>query len=58
MTKEEFEKLLNDLDTPDSELRLNGGRIPDTARYGTWLRRHDPIAFTIAYNEENLNHAD
>lgn len=51
MTKAEFESDVNELDVPFADRRSNGGRIPDTAKYGTWLRKHDPIAFRVAYRE-------
>ena len=50
-TRKEYEKWLNELGTPKEDLKSEGGRIPDTARYGNWLRRHDPIAFNVGYQE-------
>lgn len=51
MLKKDFEKLLNELGIPNDDKKSNGGRIPDHAKYGTWLRRNDPIAFTVAYHD-------
>ena len=50
-TKEAFTEWLNELEIPFDDLKSNGGRIPDNSRYGTWLRRNDPIAFNVAFNE-------
>lgn len=51
MTKDQFEESLNELEIPNDDLKSNGGRIPDHLEYGTWLRRNDPIAFNVAYND-------
>lgn len=51
LTKENYERYVNDLPVPPDELKSNGGRIPDGAAYGTWLRRNDSIAFNIGYQE-------
>jgi hypothetical protein len=50
-TKREYEAWLNDLPVDWSDCKSNGGRIPDDANYGTWLRRNDPIAFQVGFNE-------
>ena len=50
-TRTEFESYLNEFGIPEQECKSNGGRIPDTMPYGTWLRRNDPIAFNVAFNE-------
>ena len=50
-TKAEYERWVNDVDIPDDDKKSNGGRIPDDAQYGTWLRRHDPVAFNVGYQE-------
>ena len=49
-TKGEFEEYLNELGTPDDDLKSLGGRIPDNSKYGSWLRRNDVIAFQVGYN--------
>jgi hypothetical protein len=54
MTKKEYEKWLNELGVPDHDLKSFGGRISDTANYGTWLRCNDPIAFEVGYYEWKL----
>lgn len=54
MTKKEYEEYLNELGTPEDDKKSNGGRIPDTSKYGNWLRRHDPIAFQVGYNDQQL----
>lgn len=52
MTKKEFEDYVNfDVEIPPDDRKSNGGRIPDHAPYGTWLRKNDPVAFEIAYRE-------
>jgi len=53
MTKKEYEEDLNDMSVPISDTKSCGGRIPDNAKYGTWLRRNDPIAFQVGYQESN-----
>ncbi len=50
-TRKDFEAELNQIGTRADECKSNGGRIPEAAKYGTWLRRNDPIAFEVAYNE-------
>lgn len=37
-TRKEYEEYLNDLDSERTNM-------------GTWLRRHDPIAFSVGYGE-------
>ena len=53
MNKKEYEEYLNSFGTPDDDLKSNGGRIPDHVPYGSWLRRNDPIAFQVGYNDIN-----
>lgn len=53
-TKRDHEENLNELEIPRADLKSNGGRIPDSAKYGTWLRRNDPIAFSVSYHEARL----
>ena len=50
-TKHNYEIELNELGIPEDDKRSNGGRIPDTSDYGTWLRRNDPIAFQVGYQD-------
>lgn len=51
-TKKEYENWVNEVPVADSDLRSLGGRIPDkTTKYGTWMRRNDPIAFEVGYQE-------
>jgi len=50
-TKQNFEEWLNELEVPFDDRKSNGGRIPDYADYGTWLRRNDPIAFNVGFQE-------
>ena len=48
--KEHIESL-NELGVPFHDQKSNGGRIPDHAFYGNWLRAHDRIAFNVSYQE-------
>lgn len=44
MTKKQFTDYLNDLPIPEDDKKSNGGRIPDTAKYGDlWLVGPDEI---------------
>jgi hypothetical protein len=54
VTKKDYEEWMNELGTPDLDLASNGGRIPDRARYGSWVRRNDPIAFNVGFREFEL----
>lgn len=51
-TKQDYEKYLNAFNVPEHDKRSNGGRIPDHAKYGTWLRKNDPIAFNVGFSEK------
>lgn len=51
LTKQDYQDYLNDVGTPEDDKKSNGGRIPDHAEYGRWLRRNDPIAFNVGYND-------
>lgn len=53
MTRKDFEEFLTELGCPDDDLKSNGGRVPDHCKYGSWLRRNDPIAFEVGYQEVN-----
>ena len=50
-TKIAYEAYLNDFGIPEDDKKSNGGRIPDHARYGSWVRKNDPIAFEVGYQE-------
>lgn len=50
-TRKHFEFYLNEMSTPCMDLKSNGGRVPDSVQYGTWLRRNDPVAFNVGYND-------
>ena len=50
-TKNDYEQSINELEVPFHDCESNGGRIPDNAEYGTWLRRNDPIAFNVGFND-------
>ena len=58
MTRKEFEKILNDNSPePESEEWIIGGknRYCHRNNYGTMLKRYDPIAFNVAYRENEEN---
>jgi hypothetical protein len=50
-TKADFEEWLNELGAPEGDLKSNGGRIPNGSKYGSWMRRNDPVAFNVGYQE-------
>jgi hypothetical protein len=50
-TKANYEEWLNELEIPFDDLKSNGGRIPDRSKYGAWIRKNDPIAFEVGFNE-------
>lgn len=50
-SKKNYTEYLNKISAPASDLKSNGGRIPDRAKYGEWLKKNDPIAFNVGYNE-------
>ena len=50
-TRAEHEEWLNEIGTPEDDKRSNGGRVPDHAMWGHWMRCHDPIAFNVSFNE-------
>lgn len=49
-TKKSYEELLNELGIPEDDKWSNGGRIRGN-KYGSWLRRNDPIAFEVGYSD-------
>jgi hypothetical protein len=51
VTKKSYEEYLNGLGVPDDDKKSNGGRIADNARYGSWLRRNDPVSFHVGLSE-------
>lgn len=50
-TRKGYEEYLNELGIPEDDKKSNGGLIPDHARYGTWLRKNQPITFNVGYND-------
>lgn len=50
-TRRDHEEWLDELGVPDDDLRSNGGRIPDGARYGRWMRKNDPVGFNVSFQE-------
>jgi len=57
MTSERAEEILNEIGTPEHDHPDHGGRVSYSMvqRYGTWLRRHDPIAFEVAKQDLERN---
>lgn len=51
ITRAQLEEYLNTLDVPAEDRKSEGGRIPDAARFGSWLRRNDPVAFEAALSD-------
>jgi len=57
MTRKDYVEWLNEVGTPRDDLKSEGGRVPDNAKYGEWVRKHDPIAFNIGFREfQQENH--
>ena len=56
--KKQYEELLNYIGVPDSDKKSNGGRIPDNVKYGSWLRRNDPVAFNAGFNDYRYTYED
>lgn len=57
MSKKEFELVLNETGCPYHDHPKDGGRVPFSYvnRYGEWLRKNDPVAFDVLYNETTLH---
>lgn len=51
--KKDYEELLNEIGIPEDDKKSNGGRIPDNSKYGSWIRRNDPIAFEVGIRDLN-----
>jgi hypothetical protein len=50
-SKFDYQMYLNEMGIPFKDRKSEGGRIPDLALYGSWLKRNDPIAFEVGYND-------
>lgn len=50
-TKKDYVQYLNEMPIPIDDCKSCGGRIPDHANYGDWLRKNDPIAFEVGFRE-------
>jgi len=50
-TEDEYEEYLNELGTPSADLESEGGRIPDSMPYGTWMRKNDQTAWNVGYQD-------
>jgi len=48
-TKSLYELVLNDTGIPENEKKSNEGQIPDSAKYGTWLRKYDTDLFNVNF---------
>lgn len=53
ISKGTYELYLNSTCVSKTIYKSGGGRVPDKYlyRYGKWLRRYDPIAFEVGYND-------
>jgi len=49
--RKDYVEWLNEIGTPRDDLQSEGGRVPDNAKYGEWVRKHDPIAFNVGFRE-------
>ena len=59
MNRKDYVEWLNEVGTPRDDLTSEGGRVPDNAKYGEWVRKHDPIAFNVGFREfQQENHHD
>ncbi len=56
MTRKDYVEWLNEVGTPRDDLKSEGGRVPDNAKYGEWVRKHDPIAFNVGFREFQQEH--
>ncbi len=52
--KKTYTEYLNQIGIPDEEKKSNGGRIPDSVKYGNWLRKNDSIAFRLGFSDWKL----
>lgn len=52
ITRQQCEEDLNEMGIPEDDKQSNGGRIPDDAQYGAWIRRNDPVMFNVYVNEQ------
>lgn len=50
-TKKEYEKYLNEIGLSLDEDHFIIGGKKRKGKYGTMLRKHDPIAFSVGYND-------
>jgi hypothetical protein len=52
-TKKEFEDYCNEFECPEHDHPENNGRVSWSMvnKYGTWLRKNDPIAFEVGYRD-------
>ena len=55
-TKLAYQQHLNEIGTPQAELRSNGGRVYDFAKWGNWMRKNDPIAFEVGFRDWKNNY--
>jgi len=59
-TRAEYEEYLNELSPEyDSDEWIMGGKrrnvYASRQKYGTCMRKYDPIGFTVSFNEYNIN---
>lgn len=55
-TKKEYENYLNEIGLSlDEDYFIIGGKKRKSGKYGTMLRKHDPIAFEVGYNDWERN---
>jgi hypothetical protein len=51
ITKKYYEDCLNELGIPVGCAKSDGGLVPDFAKYGSWVRRNDPIGFEVGFQD-------
>lgn len=55
-TRKQYELFLNDLGFEDDEEKMIIGGKLRRGKYGTMMRKYDPIAFEVGFNEWKINY--
>ena len=55
-TRKQYELFLNDLGFEDDEEKMIIGGKLRRGKYGTMMRKYDPIAFEVGFNEWKTNY--
>ena len=53
LTRKEYEEYLNEVgkSLPEEEFIIGGKQRPYWGKYGSFIRRYDPIAFEVGYSD-------